>query len=85
MSLVFNNETSLNKLVVHKNGVQRKGTYRIIKTGNNLNLDAVEQGDILDGVFTDEKGNEVLGKRKYLGGSLYNPASLGEIFAQQEI
>lgn len=85
MSLVFNNETSLNKLVVHKSGVQRKGTYRVIKTGNNTDLEAVEAGDILDGVFTDERGNEVLGKRKYLGGNLYDPNSLGEIFAQQEI
>lgn len=85
MSLVFNNETSLNRLVVHKNGVQKKGTYRIIKTGSNQNVDAVEQGDIMDGVFTDEKGNDVLGKRKYLGGNLYDPASLGDIFAQQEI
>ena len=85
MSLVFNNETSLNRLVVHKEGVQKKGTYRLIKTGSNQNLEAVEQGDILDGVFTDENGVEVLGKRQYLGGNLYDPASLGEIFAAQEI
>lgn len=81
MSLILEEDESQKLKIVQQSGALKKGTYRIIKTGSNKS-DSLEKNDLMEGVFLEE-GKEVFGIRKYLGGALCDPNSVGKLLIKQ--
>lgn len=55
--------------LIHKGGRIAKGNYILFKTGQNKQ-ECIERGDILQGVFVDENGQEVFATFTFTGGNV---------------